>query len=128
MGAVILVVEDDIASLNLATYLLEHSGHRVHQAEDGQQGLQTARSLQPAADLILSDIQMPVMDGHAFLTALRQDDALADIPVVAITAFSMRGDEQKILASGFDGYISKPIDPEGFVRQVEHWLPANSQS
>lgn len=128
MTAVILVVEDDIASLDLVTYLLEHAGHQVHRAEDGEEGLQLACSLQPPADLILSDIQMPKMDGYQLLQTLRKERALADIPVVAITAFSMRGDEQKILASGFDGYISKPIDPERFISQVEHWLPTLRQS
>lgn len=125
MGAVILIVEDDIASLDLAVYLLEHAGHEVHRAEDGGQGIQVARSLQPAANLILSDIQMPVMNGHQLLAALRKEPSLSAIPVVAITAFSMRGDKQEILASGFDGYISKPIDPELFVSQVENWLPGD---
>lgn len=128
MSAVILVVEDDLASLDLATYLLKHAGHEVHRAEDGKQGLQVARSLQPSADLILSDIQMPIMDGYQLLAALRKDASFSDIPIVAITAFSMRGDEQKILASGFDGYISKPIDPEQFISHVERWLPTDLQS
>jgi CheY-like chemotaxis protein len=127
MKAVILVVEDDVASLDLVTYLLRHGGYEVRRAEDGEQGLQIARSLRPAPDLILSDIQMPVMNGYEFLEALRKEPALSDIPVVAITAFSMRGDEHKILASGFDGYVSKPIDPEQFVSQVERWLPADGQ-
>ncbi len=71
---------------------------------------------------------MPIMDGYQLLAELRKDASYSDIPIVAITAFSMRGDEQKILASGFNGYISKPIDPEQFVSHVEHWLPANLQS
>ncbi|MFN3580290.1 MAG: response regulator [Pseudomonas sp.] len=128
MGAVILLVEDDMASLELAAYLLGHAGHQVHRAVDGAQGLQMARSLQPSADLILSDIQMPVMDGYQLLAALREDKSLCDTPVVAITAFSMCGDEQKILASGFNGYISKPIDPEQFASQVGQWLPVDLQS
>ena len=128
MSAVILVVEDDLASLDLTTYLLKHAGYEVHQAEDGKQGLQVARSLQPSADLILSDIQMPLMDGYQLLAALRKEASFSDIPIVAITAFSMLGDEQKVLASGFDGYISKPIDPGQFVSQVEHWLPADLQA
>lgn len=128
MSAVILVVEDDLASLELATYLLKHAGHEVHRAEDGEQGLQVALSLQSGVDLILSDIQMPIMDGYQLLAALRREVFFSDIPIVAITAFSMRGDEQKILESGFDGYISKPIDPGQFVSHVEHWLPAKLQS
>jgi CheY-like chemotaxis protein len=127
MSTVILVVEDDIASLDLATYLLGHAGYKVHRAEDGKQGLRVANTLRPPPDLILSDIQMPVLNGYEFLNALRRDPALSDIPVVAITAFSMQGDEQKILASGFDGYVSKPIDPEQFVSQVESWLPTGRQ-
>src|SRR5690606_24896203 len=96
MSAGIMVVEDDIASLDLATYLLRHAGYQVHQAANGNQGLEVARSLRPPADLILSDIQMPVMNGREFLAAVRKDTPLSDTPVVAITAFSMRGDEQKI--------------------------------
>lgn len=127
MSAVILIVEDDIASLELASYLLEHVGHTVHRARDGQQGLDTARDLHPPAQLILSDIRMPVMDGHRLVAELRKDAHLADTPVVAITAFSMLGDRQAILASGFDGYISKPIDPEQFVTRVEEWLPVSQR-
>lgn len=127
MGAVILLVEDDMASLELASYLLEHAGHTVHRAMDGAQGLQMALSLRPTVDLVLSDIQMPVMDGYQLLAALREDNNLCRTPVVAITAFSMCGDEQKILASGFNGYISKPIDPEQFVSQVGQWLPVDLQ-
>ena len=127
MSAVILIVEDDVASLELAGYLLEHAGHTVYRAQDGQQGLDTARSLHPPAQLILSDIQMPVMDGHQMLAELRRDAQLASTPVVAITAFSMLGDKQAILASGFDGYISKPIDPEQFVPRVEQWLPVSQR-
>jgi CheY-like chemotaxis protein len=126
MSAVILVIEDDLASLDLVSYLLGHKGYEVHRAENGKQGLQVVRSLQPAPDLILTDIQMPELNGYEFLEALRSEPALSHIhiTVVAITAFSMRGDKQKILASGFDGYVSKPIDPEQFVSQVEYWLPA----
>lgn len=128
MSAVILIVEDDVASLELAGYLLEHAGHAVYRAQDGQQGLDTARNLHSPPQLILSDIQMPVMDGYQLLAELRRDALLATTPVVAITAFSMSGDKQAILDSGFDGYISKPIDPEQFVSRVEEWLPTNQQS
>lgn len=127
MAAVILVVEDDLPSLELACYLLEHEGHRVHRAENGRRGLEAATTLGHSLDLILSDIQMPDLDGYQFLAELRLSPLLASKPVIAITAFSMRGDEQKILASGFDGYISKPIDPELFVHQVSRWLPPHRQ-
>src|SRR5690554_4910021 len=123
MGAVILVIEDDLPSLELASYLLEHQGHRVHRAENGRLGLDAALALGGSLDLVLSDIQMPDLDGYEFLSALRRHPRFATLPVIAITAFSMRGDEQKILESGFDGYISKPIDPEQFVHQVCQWLP-----
>ncbi|WP_241264431.1 response regulator [Marinobacter daepoensis] len=126
MNAAILLVEDDQASLELAAYLLEHYGFQVFRAEDGLQGLNTALGLGADLDLILSDIQMPEMDGYQLLRALRADPLLACLPVVAITAFSMEGDEQEILQAGFNGYISKPIDPERFVDQVREWLPSDN--
>jgi CheY-like chemotaxis protein len=128
MKATVLLVEDDMASLELAAYLLEHQGYRIHRAEDGRQGLDIARRLADQLDLILSDIQMPNMDGYELLRELRGNPAMAGIPVVAITAFSMRGDEQAILNAGFDGYISKPIDPERFTTQVSQWLSAEPRS
>lgn len=122
MSAQILLVEDDPASLELFSYLLEYQGFQVYQAEDGCQGLDKALALSSVLDLVISDIQMPEMDGYQLLKALRAHTDFATKPIIAITAFSMSGDEQRILGAGFDGYISKPIAPEQFVTKVSQWL------
>lgn len=122
MAARILVVEDNAANLELVRYLLAFTGYMVWQARDGGQGIVLA--LQERPDLILCDLQMPVVDGYQVLAQLRQHAETADIPVVAVTAFSMPNDRQKVLTAGFNGYLSKPIEPETFVAQIEEFLPA----
>ena len=122
MAARILVVEDNAANLELVRYLLAFTGYMVSQARDGGQGIVLA--LQERPDLILCDLQMPVVDGYQVLAQLRQHAETADIPVVAVTAFSMPNDRQKVLTAGFNGYLSKPIEPETFVAQIEEFLPA----
>lgn len=120
----ILVIEDNAANLELAQYLLEHSGHAVLRATDGVSGVSVA--LRECPDLIVCDLQMPGLDGYGVLDQLRHSGtACADTPVVAVTAFSMAGDEQKVREAGFDGYFSKPIDPESFVQQIETFLPSH---
>ncbi|NMF89817.1 response regulator [Aromatoleum petrolei] len=123
MAVRILLVEDNPANLELVSYLLEAAGHTVLIAEDGLQGLELARS-EPPPDLIISDLRMPVMDGFEMLRHIRTDAALNDIPVIAVTAFSMSGDQTRVMLAGFDGYISKPIVPETFVSEVEAYLKA----
>ena len=120
MSARILIIEDNPANLDLMTYVLKAFGHVPSVAQDGEQGLATMRRDQP--DLILCDIQLPGMDGHAVAREVKAEVALRGIPIVAVTAIAMVGDRDKVLASGFDGYISKPIDPETFVAQVEVFL------
>ena len=121
MSARILVIEDHPPSLELVRYLLTANGHTVLCATDGEMGLTVARTERP--DLIICDIQMPKMDGYQMLVALRQDPKLQTIPVIAVTAFSMPGDQLKVMDAGFEGYISKPIVPETFVAQVTAYLP-----
>jgi CheY-like chemotaxis protein len=116
MKARILLVEDNPANLELARYLLAAAGYDVLLAVHGAQGLDLARAERP--DLIISDLQMPVMDGYTLLTELRRDAACRAIPVVALTAFSMPGDEARVMQAGFDGYLSKPIEPEQFTAQI----------
>ena len=120
MAARILVVEDNPANLELVHYLLEKAGHTVLTAEDGGQGLEIARRERP--DLVLSDLQMPVLDGYELLARLRADPLLHTVPVIALTAYSMAGDRHKVLLAGFNGYLPKPIFPETFVAQIEAWL------
>ena len=120
--ACILVIEDNPANLELAQYLLEHHGHTVLVATDGKAGVSLARRERP--ELIVCDLQMPVLDGYGVLEQLKGDGSMASVPIVAVTAFSMAGDEEKVRRAGFDGYFSKPIEPETFVQQIEAFLPS----
>lgn len=117
----ILVIEDNPDNLALAVYLLRAAGFETIEASDGAQGVRAAREAVP--DLIVCDLQMPVLNGFEVLQHLRVDPMTRTIPVVAVTAFSMPGDRAKAEAAGFDGYLSKPIDPERFAQQIEvHFL------
>jgi two-component system cell cycle response regulator len=115
-------------------YLLEAFGHDVAGAREGAEGIALARQNKP--DLILVDIHMPKMDGYQVLRHLRSDPDCCNISTIAVTALAMVGDREKLLSSGFDGYISKPIDPETFVSKVQDFLhqplareyPATSES
>jgi two-component system, cell cycle response regulator DivK len=118
--AKILVVEDNAANMTLAVYLLETTGHTVLSATDAEAGLASARSEQP--DLILMDIQLPGMDGLEATALLKQDEATRAIPVVALTALAMKGDEERIRAAGCDGYIAKPMRYKEFLATVEAHL------
>lgn len=122
----ILVIEDNPANLELMGYLLRCSGHEVLVATDGQAGLELAQVEAP--ELIICDIQMPHMTGFEVALHLKADDHLRHIPLVAITAFAMVGDRERVLAGGFDGYLAKPIDPESFVAQIEAFLLGSSES
>ncbi|MDZ4180199.1 MAG: response regulator [Coriobacteriia bacterium] len=121
MAARILVVEDDPQNLYLVKFLLERAGHEVIIAVDGSQAVEVA--LENGPDLILMDMLLPRMDGWAATRALKGDHGLK-VPIIALTAYSMKGDRESILNAGCDGYISKPIDPETFVAQVEEHLSA----
>jgi signal transduction histidine kinase/DNA-binding response OmpR family regulator len=116
---VILVVEDNPDNLRTARALLG-DGYQLVEATDGQAGVEQARAHQP--DLILMDIALPVMDGFAALAALREDEALRQIPVIAVTASAMRGNREEILAHGFDGYISKPVEHEALFKLLGEFL------
>lgn len=118
----ILVIEDNATNVALISYLLTAAGHRAEISRDGQAGLDAVRRQAP--DLVLCDIQLPKLSGFQVAQALRADPALRGLPLVAVTALAMRGDSDKILAAGFDGYIAKPIQPETLAAQVEAYLPA----
>ena len=121
----ILVVEDDPPSRELVVYLLEEFGYTVSSAGDGEAALEKART--DRFDLIICDIQLPKLDGYGVVRHLKEDRDLQNIPIVAVTALAMVGDRSKILAAGFDGYLTKPIAAETFVAEVEHFLPANQR-
>ena len=118
--ATVLVIEDDDASRMLLTYLLEAAGHRVLAAENGAVGLDLALAEGP--DIVLCDLQMPVMNGYEVARGLRSSPRWRVVPLVAVTAFSMRGDREKALEIGFNEHLSKPIAPETFVQQIETFL------
>jgi len=118
------VIEDNPANLDLMTYLLEAFGHTVLSARNGADGLEMARRLRP--DLVICDVQMPVMDGLEVARQLKSDPTLSTIPLVAVTALAMVGDRDRLLAAGFDAYVAKPIDPEAFTRQLEGFLVSDA--
>ena len=114
--AKVLVVEDNSANMTLAVFLLQSAGHSVLSARDAEAGLTLARDEQP--DLILMDIQLPGMDGLQATALLKRDDATRAIPVIALTALAMKGDEERIRAAGCDGYIAKPMRYQEFLATI----------
>jgi len=112
----ILIVEDNPTNMTLAVFLVQLAGHTVLTATDAETGLTLARGEQP--DLILMDIQLPGMDGLEATELLKGDDATRAIPVIALTALAMKGDEARIRAAGCDGYIAKPLVYRDFLAIV----------
>jgi two-component system cell cycle response regulator DivK len=112
----VLVVEDNAANMKLATFLLQSAGHSVLSATNAEAGLTVARDERP--DLILMDIQLPGMDGLEATALLKRDEATRDIPVIALTALAMKGDEERIRAAGCDGYIAKPMRYQEFLATI----------
>jgi two-component system cell cycle response regulator len=121
--ALVLVVEDQDENLDLMVYLLTAFGHETLVARNGAEGLAVAGQGRP--DLIVMDLQMPVMDGYEAAARLKADPGLAEIPLVAVTAYAMVGDQEQILRRGFDGYLTKPIDPE-VVSELERHLASRT--
>lgn len=118
--ATILVVEDNAANMKLARVLLEKAGYAVLMAGDGETGVQLARESVP--DLILMDVQMPGMDGLAATGILKGDPLTRSIPIIALTAHAMKGDDEKILAAGCDGYLAKPFHYPDLLKAVDDIL------
>jgi two-component system cell cycle response regulator DivK len=116
----VLVVEDNPANMTLATFLLKSAGHTVISATDAESGVTLARSDQP--DLILMDIQLPGMDGLQATALLKADEATRAIPVIALTALAMKGDEERIRSAGCDGYIAKPLAYREFLATISNYL------
>jgi two-component system, cell cycle response regulator DivK len=114
--AKVLIVEDNVANMALAVFLLESAGHTVLSAVDAEAGLTLARDERPS--LILMDIQLPGMDGLEATALLKREDTTRGIPVIALTALAMKGDEARIRAAGCDGYIAKPMRYLDFLATV----------
>jgi CheY-like chemotaxis protein len=116
----ILVVDDNIDNLDLTRLLLEVEGYEVWTAEDAVQALAILQRIRP--DLILMDVQMPEIDGLELTRRLRKDEAWEEVPIIALTAYAMRGDEEKARSAGCNGYITKPIDTRTFGGLVREYL------
>ena len=115
-GHRVLVVEDNPLNLKLVRDVLTASGYEVLPAVTGAEGVTLAATCDP--DLVLMDLQLPDFDGYEALRRLREDPALQDVPVVAVTAFAMREDRERAKESGFDGYLEKPISIRELPGQV----------
>lgn len=120
MATRVLIIEDHHTNLELMCYLLTAFGYLPLTATDGASGVESVRREVP--DLVICDIHLPKMDGYQVAQHLKSDALCREIPIVAVTALAMVGDHDKILKAGFDGYITKPIDPETFVSQIETFL------
>ena len=112
----VLIVEDNPTNMTLAVFLLESAKYTVLQATNAEAGLTLAREQQP--DLVLMDIQLPGMDGLQATTLLKADEVTSSIPVIALTALAMKGDEERIRAAGCDGYIAKPLAYKEFLGTI----------
>jgi two-component system cell cycle response regulator DivK len=115
-GEKILIIEDNPMNMELTTDLLKVSGYVVVQAETAEQGIKMAQSQKP--DLIIMDIGLPVMDGLSAVEILKKDGKTKDIPILALTSYAMKGDREKILEAGCEGYLAKPIDTRKFADEV----------
>jgi two-component system cell cycle response regulator DivK len=116
----ILVVEDNELNMKLFHDLLEAHGYSILQTRDGMEALKLARQHKP--DLILMDIQLPEVSGLEVTKWIKEDDELKGIPIIAVTAFAMKGDEEKIREGGCEAYIAKPISVTSFLKTVEQFL------
>jgi two-component system cell cycle response regulator len=126
MSARILVIEDNPTNLELMTYLLHAFGHVAITESDGRAGCDAIRREKP--DLVICDVQLPHKTGYEIAREIKSDAGFQGIPLVAVTALAMVGDQEKVMSAGFDGYISKPIAPETFVEQIDQFLPAELRS
>ena len=118
--SLVLLVEDVEDNRELARFLLENEGYRVIEAHDGAEAVAIARAQMP--DLVLMDLSLPVMDGWEAAGMLKADPATAHLPIIAVTAHAMAGDQDRVLEAGFDGYIAKPLEVGSFGPQVRSYL------
>jgi CheY-like chemotaxis protein len=118
----ILVVEDNDMNMQLVEFLLEEGGYHIVKATSGEEALAITRNGSGPPDLILMDIHLPGMDGLSVVRAIKADERTSRIPILALTAHAMRGDKDRFLEAGCDGYISKPIDVKTFIASIERYL------
>lgn len=120
MSKLILIVEDDSKNLTLFRDVLQATGYETIEATDGDRGVKLAQASKP--DLILMDVQMSEMDGLEATRILKADTNTSTIPIIALTAYAMKGDEERMLEAGCDGYLAKPIDIKEFLKEVSRHL------
>jgi two-component system cell cycle response regulator DivK len=120
MAKTILIVEDEPRNLKLIRDLLQRFGYETLEATDGEQGVELAKAQIP--NLILMDIMMPKMDGLEATRIIKADTKIKHIPIVALTSYAMKGDRERTLDAGCDGYIAKPVDIQELLRNIEHFL------
>ncbi|MGJ8529733.1 response regulator [Maritalea sp.] len=120
MSKTVMIVEDNELNMKLFNDLLESRGYRTIQTRNGLDALDIAKEHHP--DLILMDIQLPEVSGLVVTKWIKENDELAHIPVIAVTAFAMKGDEERILEGGCEGYISKPISLPHFLETIENFI------
>ena len=116
-----LIIEDNEQNMYMLSFLLEKNNYEVFQAFNGLDGIKAATNYLP--DVILLDIQLPEMDGYQIARELRNRNDLNMIPIIAVTSHAMVGDREKAMASGANGYIEKPIDPDNFIQRMESHFP-----
>lgn len=116
----VLIIEDNELNMKLVKRLLQLGSYQVLEAENAEQGIKIAGIHHP--DLILMDIQLPGMDGLSATRAIKKDDALKNIPVVALTSYAMQGDEEKAIEAGCVGYLTKPVNTRNFLREIDQYL------
>jgi two-component system cell cycle response regulator len=112
----ILVIDDEMDSIDVASRVLRYFGATVMTAGNGREGLETLRAFHPR--LIISDISMPVLDGWGVISEIKNNRALMDVPVIALTAHAMSGDRDRAMAAGFHNYLTKPLTPQTFVHDL----------
>jgi CheY-like chemotaxis protein len=124
MKTKILYIEDNDQNFYLVNFIMSAKGYAVMRGRDGREGIDLATREKP--DLILLDIQLPVMDGYETARELRKIPGVSPIPVIALTSYAMAGDREKALEAGCTGYIEKPINPKTFTEQIQQYLPASA--
>ena len=119
----VLVVEDNDMNMQLVEYLLEEGGYEIVKASSGEEALSITRDGEASApDIILMDIHLPGMDGLSVVREIKSDARMRGVPILALTAHAMRGDKDRFLEAGCDGYISKPIDVKTFLSSIEQYV------
>jgi two-component system, cell cycle response regulator DivK len=119
----ILVVEDQEDNMQILRDLLSNAGYEMIEAQDGEAGVRIAVSERP--DLILMDIQLPLLDGYEATRRIKADPALCAIPIIVVTSYALGGDEAKARAAGCDGYVPKPYSPRHLLAKIREYLPAS---